>query len=388
MLAARNCGLWTVIRGASFGGVAMKRCSLATVALQRSQRWTTAEDCWKPSTTCIYGQRATKCSNISHNSPRILVTGSCGQVGTELLVQLREKYGAWNVIGTDVIQPSRKEVFGAGPFAYGNVLEYRAMEKLVVEHDINWVIHNSSILSAKGEQNLELAFQINFMGLKNMLELARHHKLRIFVPSSIAAFGPSTPLDFTPNITIQRPTTIYGISKVFAELMGEYYHTKFGVDFRSLRYPGIISVTLPGGGTTDYAVQIFFDALKTGKYTCFLKKDTRLPMMYMPDCIKGTMDFIDAPEHLLKSRTYNLSAFSFTPEELATEIRRHIPDLEVDYQPDFRQGIADTWPKVFDDSEARKDWGWDNAYKLSDMVDDLLPKVKEFMANRAAESEK
>jgi len=235
------------------------------------------------------------------------------------------------------------------------------------------------MLSAVAEKNHLAAFDLNFIGMKNILEVARRHGCRIFAPSSIAAFGVDTPLDNVPDMTVQRPSTLYGVSKVYAELLGEYYFHKFGVDFRSLRYPGIISATPPGGGTTDYAVDIFFSGLRTGRYECFLKDDAMLPMMYMPDCIKATIDILKAPSKKLKQRTYNIAACSFTPKELTAELKEHIPDLEVTYQPDFRQKIAETWPKRLDDTNARRDWGWKEEYGIKEMTADMVVKVRELL---------
>jgi len=331
----------------------------------------------------VFGQRSGCINSFQYvfkrfksHTPHIMVTGGCGQVGVELVKQLRKEFGTNNVLSTDIVT-GRYEDRLEGPFAYANVLEEKQLERLVVEHQIDWVVHNSSMLSATAERNHLAAFDLNFIGFKNIMEVARKHKLRIFSPSSIAAFGVSTPLENVPDFTIQRPSTLYGVSKVYVELLGEYYYTRFGVDFRSLRYPGIISASPPGGGTTDYAVDIFFSGLKTGKYECFLKEDSRLPMMYMPDCIKATVDILKAPNELLKQRTYNIAAFSFTPKELADEIKVHLPNLEVTYNPDFRQVIADSWPKRLDDTNARRDWGWKEEYGLPEMTIDMIKKVKE-----------
>jgi len=313
-------------------------------------------------------------STLSEN-PRILITGSCGQIGVSLVKKLRELYGNENVLATDIVKPSTK-LLGDGPFAYANALDERQIERLVVENGISWIVHNSSLLSATAEKHFQAAFDLNFIGLKHVLEVARKHNCRIFAPSSIAAFGVSTPLDNVPDLTIQRPSTIYGVSKVYLELLGEYYHTAFGVDFRSLRYPGVISPTPPGGGTTDYAVDIFFQGLKEKKYECFLREDTLLPMMYMPDCIKATVDFLAAnPKNLGQQRTYNIAAFSFTPSELEKEVKKYIPELEVTYKPDSRQKIADTWPKRLDDSLARAHWGWKPDFDLSTMTKDMIQEL-------------
>jgi len=252
-----------------------------------------------------------------------------------------------------------------------------AISKVVVEYNINWLVHNSSILSAAGEKNPLMALDINVKGLQNCLEVARKYDLRIFVPSSIAAFGPTTPKDKTPDLTIMRPSTVYGITKVHTELLGEYYYTKYGVDFRSLRYPGILSSeTLPGGGTTDYAVEIFYEALKKGSYTCFLGPDSELPMMHMPDCLKATQMLLEAPQHQLTQRTYNVSGISFTPAQLAQNIKKYLPNFTITYAPDFRQKIADSWPRSLDDSKARKDWNWQPDYDADGITRDMLIKLR------------
>lgn len=302
---------------------------------------------------------------------RILITGSLGQIGTELAPYLRASHGKENVIATDIRKPLHREEME--PFYYADVLDINNLEEIIVNHDIQWVVHNASILSALGEKNPQLALKVNAGGIQNILELARKHNLRVFSPSSIAAFGPSTPRDNTPDLTIMRPTTMYGITKVHVELLGEYYNLKYGVDFRSLRYPGIISnKALPGGGTTDYAVEIFYEAIQHKRYTSFLKKDTLLPMMYMPDCLKATKMLLEAPNASLTQRTYNVTAFSFTPEELAQEIKKFIPDFTISYEPDFRQQIADSWPRTINDEKARQDWGWNPDYDLESMTKDMI----------------
>ncbi|ORX93991.1 L-threonine dehydrogenase [Basidiobolus meristosporus CBS 931.73] len=314
-------------------------------------------------------------SNAVAKSPRILITGSLGQLGSGLARLLREKYGNDNVIASDIRKPNEQNL-GAGPYVHADVLNYQQLESLVVDFDIDWVVHLSAILSAVGEKNTAKALAVNVTGFQNVLDLAKNHGLRIFSPSTIGAFGVSTPKDNTPDLTIQRPNTIYGITKVNMELMGEYYHEKYGVDFRSVRYPGIISAdTMPGGGTTDYAVEIFHEALKTGKYECFLSKDTSLPMMYLPDCLRGTADFLEAPNEQLKQRIYNMAAVSFTPAEITEAIRAHIPDFEISYAPDFRQAIADSWPRSLDDSAARRDWNWKHEYDTAGMVEDMLTRL-------------
>jgi nucleoside-diphosphate-sugar epimerase len=307
---------------------------------------------------------------------KILVTGSYGQIGTELIGALRKKYGGENVVATGRKKPPavlRED----GPYLQLDVLDTNQLHAMLVDNDIDIVIHNASLLSGTGEKNPQLAYRTNIEGAYNVLEAVRILKLdQVMIPSSIAAFGPDTPRDNTPNDTIMRPTTAYGVSKVFLELWGEYYVKRYGLDFRSLRYPGIISSeALPGGGTTDYAVEIFYEALKNKKYTSFLDKGTYLPMMYMPDCLKCTFDLIEAPVEKLIHRSFNITAMSFAPEEIAAEIKKHIPDFEMSYEPDFRQQIAESWPKSIDDSVARKEWGWQHDYDLAAMTKDMLEKL-------------
>ncbi|MHA2502734.1 MAG: NAD-dependent epimerase/dehydratase family protein [Candidatus Kariarchaeaceae archaeon] len=309
----------------------------------------------------------------------ILVTGSRGQIGTELIELLRSIYGREQVFASDITQVSVEER-ERGPYVYLDVLDSQGFAKTVVDYDIDWIVHNASILSATGERNPELALKVNARGTENAFDVAKRYNLRILSPSSIAAFGPSTPSVDTPDVTIMRPNTMYGVTKVWVELLGEYYHQRFGLDFRSLRYPGIISYkALPGGGTTDYAVEIFYEALKNGKYTSFLRPDSRLPMMYMPDCLKGTVDLLRAEESILEQRVFNLGAFNFTPSELASEIQRHLPDFTIEYQPDYRQDIADGWPNSLDDSQARRQWGWEPSYDLTSMTAEMLEKLAEIL---------
>jgi len=306
---------------------------------------------------------------VKKESPRILITGSLGQLGRGLAKILREKYGRDNVIMSDIAKASW-DVLESGPYLYADILDFKNLQSIVVNERIDWLVHFSAILSAVGEQNVSQALQVNVEGVHNILELCRRNNLRLFCPSTIGAFGPETPSNPTPDVTIQRPKTIYGVAKVHMELLGEYYHHKFGLDFRSARFPGVISAdTAPGGGTTDYAVHIFHEALRTGKYKCYLRKDTRMPMIYLPDCLRATVELLEAPSENLKMRTYNISAISFTPEELAAELRRFIPRLKMDYEPDeLRQAIADSWPQVLEDSNARRDWGWTHEYDLSAMT--------------------
>lgn len=300
--------------------------------------------------------------------PRILITGGLGQLGQGLARKLRQQYGRENVILSDIVK-APSDVYDNGPFVYADILEFKKLQELVVEERIDWMVHFSALLSVVGEANLPLAVRVNIDGFHNVLELAKQYNLKLFVPSTIGAFGLTSPRNPTPDLTIQRPRTIYGVSKVHAELMGEYYHNKFGMDFRCLRFPGVISAdTNPGGGTTDYACQIFHDALQTGHHECFLRADTRLPMMYVDDCLRSIIEYLVVPDDQLRLRTYNVHAMSFTPDEIAQAIRRYVPELKVTYKPDSRQQIADSWPMVFDDSGAREDWGWRNEYDLDGLV--------------------
>lgn len=317
--------------------------------------------------------------------PRVLITGCLGQIGTELVFSLRNKYGAQNVIASDCTKPKDPSLAQTiAPFRYADVLQSDHLEKIIVEDGIDWVIHNAALLSGTSEKNPQYAMQLNTQGVHNVLELARKHNLRVFIPSSIAAFGPTTPLDNTPDVTIQRPTTIYGIGKVYAEHVGEYYHLKWGVDFRSLRYPGIISSkTLPGGGTTDYAVEMYYYALEGRPYECFLEPDEVLPMMYMPDCINATLAILEADSSKLTQRTYNVNAMSFAPKDQVKIIQKYVPNFQVTYKPDFRQNIAKTWPGKLEDSKARNDWGWKEQFDLDAMSRDMLSELrKKFAAQK------
>ena len=314
---------------------------------------------------------------------RILVTGSYGQIGTELVGALRRKYGGDNVIASGRKKPP-KILTQDGPYLHLDILDTNQIQSMLVDNDINIIIHNASVLSGVGEKDPQLAFATNVQGAYNILEATRVLELdQVIIPSSIAAFGPSTPRDNTPNDVIMRPTSAYGVTKVFIELWGEYYAKRYGIDFRSLRYPGIISAeALPGGGTTDYAVEIFYEALKNKKYTSFLNKGTYLPMMYMPDCIKCTIDLMEADAKKLKHRSFNITAMSFAPEELAAEIKKHIPTFKINYAPDFRQAIAESWPASLDDSVARNEWGWKPEYDLAAMTKDMLEKLSKKLGIR------
>ncbi|XP_072937339.1 L-threonine 3-dehydrogenase, mitochondrial isoform X1 [Epargyreus clarus] len=308
--------------------------------------------------------------------PKILITGGLGQLGVECAKHLRGKYGRENVILSDIIKPST-EIFNDGPYIFADILDFKGLQKIVVDHRVDWLIHFSALLSAIGEQNVPLAVRVNIEGMHNVIELAKQYKLRIFVPSTIGAFGPDSPRNPTPNITVQRPRTIYGVSKVHAELLGEYYYYKFGLDFRCLRFPGVISSDPPGGGTTDYAIAIFHDVLRKGHYECYLKPDTRLPMMHVRDALKALSDYLEAPNEILNRRVYNVTSMSFTPEELADQMFKHLPEFTLTYKPDSRQDIADSWPQVFDDSEARRDWNWKPDVDLDNLVKLMIKEVKE-----------
>lgn len=301
---------------------------------------------------------------------KILVTGANGQIGSELVPELRKIYGNENVIATD-IKKSADDDF----FEILDVLDKEQMEKLLEKHRINVIYHLASLLSAVGEKNPELAWDINVNGLRNVLEIAKNNNIKVFWPSSIAVFGPKTPKK-APQDTILQPTTMYGITKVTGELLCNYYHDRYNVDVRSLRFPGIISYkTLPGGGTTDYAVEIFYEAIKNKKYISFVSLGTILPMMYMPDCIKSMIMLMQADSSSLKSRCYNLAAMSFSVKELAGEIKKCIPEFECSANPDFRQKIADSWPHYIDDGEARKDWLWAPDYDIDKTTKDMIEKI-------------
>ncbi len=310
---------------------------------------------------------------------KILVTGALGQIGSELTLELRKKFGTQNVVASDKCEELNNEKLKDGPFECIDVTSKTALIEAVRKHEIDAIVHLAAILSAVGEKHPNLAWNVNMNGLHNILEVAREFNMdRVMVPSSIAAFGPTTPKHDVPQETILEPTTMYGVTKVAGELLCDYYVAKFGLDVRGLRYPGIISHdTLPGGGTTDYAVAVYYDAVKYGKYKCFVKEDTMLPMMYMPDCLKATMDLFLADKANLKHHSnFNVAAMSFTAAEQVESIRKHIPELEVEYTPDFRQAIADSWPKSIDDSAAREEWGWKEEYDLDAMTADMLKEIR------------
>jgi threonine 3-dehydrogenase len=334
---------------------------LASVAFSRSA----------PVLASSVSQRLIARSFSSVSSPRILVTGANGQIGSELVGALRTRYGGSNVIATDVRPPA--DASTDGQFLYADVMQSEGLAKIIVENRVTWIIHLASLLSATGEQNPQLAMKLNSRGIENVLELARQYNLRVFAPSTIAVFGITTPKDSTPDLTVMRPSTIYGVTKVYLELLGEYYASKYGVDFRSVRYPGIISnLAMPGGGTTDYAVEIYHEAIKKNSYSCFLRENTAMPMLYMPDCLDGVIQFMETPRAKLSQSVYNLTSFSFTPEQLAKSIQKFRPGFTIDYKPDFRQRIADSWPRSIDDSIARKDWGWNPKFTVDSMTQDML----------------
>lgn len=309
---------------------------------------------------------------------RILITGCSGQIGTELTLELRKIYGNENIIATD-IKEAHSSVMESGPFEFLDVLDREAMRTIIRKYDIKGVFHMAAILSGVGEAHPMLAWNVNMTGLINILELGREEKIeRILCPSSIAAFGPETPVDNTPQETVLRPTTMYGITKVAGELLSNYYVQKYGMDVRGLRYPGIISnATLPGGGTTDYAVAIYYDAVKYGKFSCFVNADTQLPMMYMPDCLKATIDLFRADKKNIKRFVdYNVGSMSFDVTTLANSIKKYIPEFEITYEPDYHQAIADSWPNSVDDTAAREEWGWQPSFDLDAMTQDMLKAIR------------
>lgn len=308
---------------------------------------------------------------------KIIVIGACGQIGTELVLKLREKEGNENVIAADV-KDECPDILSNGPYQKMDILDQKLVREYIITNNIKEVYLLAALLSATAEKNPEFAWRLNMEGLFTILDLAKEgHVSKIFWPSSIAVFGPTTPRDFTPQFTVMEPSTVYGISKQAGERWCEYYFNQYGVDVRSIRYPGLISYTsLPGGGTTDYAVDIFYQAKLGKEFTCFLKDDTSLPMMYMEDAIRATLELMEAPIEKIRIRSsYNLSGCSFTPKELASEIRKYIPDFKINYAPDFRQKIADSWPKSIDDTFARNDWDWKEKYGTADLVKTMIENV-------------
>ena len=309
----------------------------------------------------------------------ILVTGALGQIGSELVPALREHYGAAGVVAADLRVPTKGAKTGEGPFEQLDCTDIRQVQDVVRRHDVGVIYHLAALLSAVAEDKPQTAWQLNMDGLYAILETARQNRCALFFPSSIGAFGPTTPKDHTAQDTVQRPTTMYGVTKVAAELLCDYYALRFGVDTRGLRLPGLIShVALPGGGTTDYAVEIFYQAIRYRHYTCFLGADTRIDMMYMPDAIRAIIELMEAdPARLEHRNAFNVTAMNFTPDELAAAIRTHIPDFVIDYEVDpVRQVIADSWPRSIDDSAARNEWGWSPGYDITAMTADMLEKLR------------
>ncbi len=309
----------------------------------------------------------------------ILILGACGQIGTELTLELRKKYGDHDVVASD-IREGGSDLMASGPFELLDATNYAAIEDVVMHYEIEEVYLMAAMLSATAEKFPTRAWNLNMSSLFNVLNLGKEKKIdKIFWPSSIAVFGPNTPKENTPQNTVMEPSTVYGISKLSGERWCEYYHKKFGVDVRSIRYPGLISwKTAPGGGTTDYAVEIYHEALKHGKYSCFLEPDTFLPMMYIDDAIRATITLMEYNSGNLTIRSsYNLAAMSFSPHEIAQSIEPHIPDFKMDYTPDFRQQIADSWPGSIDDAFARKDWGWTPKFDLAATTKEMLKHLEE-----------
>lgn len=311
---------------------------------------------------------------------KILVIGAGGQLGSELTQGLWHLYGKGNVIATDIKDPHG--ALSQGNFEILDVLKQKPLFDFILKNNFTQIYHLAAVLSATGEKNPKFAWHLNMDGLIHVLDAAVECKVeKVYWPSSIAVFGPGTPKQNTPQDTIMDPTTIYGITKLAGERWCDWYFKKYGLDIRSLRYPGLIGYkTKPGGGTTDYAVDIFFKALSEKKFDCFLESDTFLPMMYMDDAVKATLDLMQAPSEKIKIRSsYNISAMSFCPADIAEEIKKHIPEFSISYQPDFRQAIADSWPKLIDDSRARKDWGWEHQFDLKKMTEEILKKLPEIL---------
>jgi len=313
------------------------------------------------------------------NKEKILVIGASGQIGVELTMALRSIYGNANVVASD-LREENDLLRGTGPYVSLDVMNKEMLHVQVIRQNITQIYLLAAILSATGEKNPNLAWNLNMQGLLNVLDIAREEQLKkVYWPSSIAVFGPTSPKKNCPQQTIIEPITVYGISKYAGEFWCNYYNRRFGVDVRSLRYPGLISYKSdPGGGTTDYAIEIFHDALEEKSYTSFLKEDTYLPMMYMPDAIRATLELMEAPADKISVRTsYNISGISFSPAEIATSIKKHIPDFKIDYSPDYRQAIADSWPQSIDDSVARKDWNWNHEYDLEKLTADMLKNLEQ-----------
>lgn len=322
---------------------------------------------------------------------KILVTGALGQIGSELVPELRRRYGVERVVASDIRMPPAGGAPGAGPFEFIDCTRQSQLRAVVHKHEIDTIFHLAALLSAVAEEKPHIAWDVNMGGLYRVLEVAREDGCAVFFPSSIGAFGPSTPKHRTEQDAVQRPTTMYGVTKASGELLCDYYFQRFGVDTRGVRFPGLIShMAPPGGGTTDYAVEIFYAAIRHGRYTCFLDAETRLDMMYMPDALRGVIGVMEAdPARLEHRNSFNITAMDFTPEELAAEIRRHIPEFELTYRVDpVRQAIADSWPDSLDDSAARTEWDWAPTYDLESMTADMLEKLEAKLGSGSTAAEK
>lgn len=314
---------------------------------------------------------------------KILVTGACGQLGSELTLELRSIYGDAQVIATDIALPKQTEFAESGPFEMLDVLDRHHLADLAYKHEFNQIYHLAAVLSATGEKRPKFTWKVNMKGLENILDLALEKGIaKVYWPSSIAVFGPNTPRQYTPQHTIMDPNTVYGISKQTGERFCEYYASRYKLDIRSLRYPGLIGhKALPGGGTTDYAVDIFHKAIAGFPYECYLAENTNLPMMYMPDALQATLQLMQAPAEQIKIRSsYNVTAMTFSPANLAASIQQYVPDFQITYKPDYRQQIAESWPESIDDSQARQDWGWCPEYDLNQMTQDMLQNLRKMKA--------
>jgi threonine 3-dehydrogenase len=340
---------------------------------------------WQPSVLAALSRRLASTSETGDN-PRVLITGGAGQLGRGLARVLSAKYGVGNVILSDILKPPNKEPLRE-PYIYADILDIKDLHSIIVNNNIDTVVHFSAILSAIGERDVQKALEVNITGFHNIIELCRAHQLKLFCPSTIGAFGPDTP-KICPDLTVQRPRTVYGVSKVHMELLGEYYHHRYGLDFRSLRFPGVISPNMPGGGTTDYAIHIFYDILNNGHYDCFLSEDSRLPMIYIDDCLQATVKCLEAPPERFRTntRTYNIQAVSFTPGELVEEMRKHVPDFTVNYRPDARQEIADSWPDTLLDDTARSVLDWTPEYDLTKIVEVMMTEIRKIAGSETRAS--
>lgn len=311
---------------------------------------------------------------------RILVTGALGQIGSELVLELRKRYGNENIIASDIRENAPSIIKYSGPYEVADCTDRNSMEALVQNHNVDTIYHLAALLSAVAEEKPQIAWDINMQGLTHMLEICRIHKCALFTPSSIGAFGPNTPKDNTPQDTIQRPTSMYGVTKVAGEMLCDYYYRRFGVDTRGLRFPGLISnATLPGGGTTDYAVEIYYEAIKNKKYTSYIDRDTQMDMMYMPDAIEAMIKIMEADaNNLIHRNAFNISTMSLTPDQIAAAIQKRIPEFQMSYKVDLvRQAIADSWPNNIDSTAAKEEWGFDPKFDLEALTDDMLQVIEE-----------